>query len=111
MLDLVQKDLDSLSTCCESMGASLAGSRSAAADLLHDTEKLQRALQAGNLICVFAPTSVRCSAHCCAAAAARTAAAAAAAVGAAEASSAKTMQQGYPVWHARLCGNCSLHRP
>ncbi|KAL4424572.1 hypothetical protein ABPG77_009156 [Micractinium sp. CCAP 211/92] len=45
MLDLVQKDLDSLSTCCERMGTSLAGSRSAAADLLHDTEKLRRALQ------------------------------------------------------------------
>lgn len=49
MLDLVQKDLDSLSACCERMGASLAGSRSAAADLLHDTEKLQRALQASLL--------------------------------------------------------------
>ncbi|KAL4421302.1 hypothetical protein ABPG75_010593 [Micractinium tetrahymenae] len=45
MLDLVQKDLDSLSSCCERMGASLAGSRSAAANLLHDTDKLQRALQ------------------------------------------------------------------
>lgn len=45
MLDVVQGDLDSLSACCESMGASLAGSRSAAADLLHDTDKLQRALQ------------------------------------------------------------------
>ncbi|KAI3423947.1 hypothetical protein D9Q98_009781 [Chlorella vulgaris] len=45
MLDVVQGDLDSLSSCCDSMGASLAGSRSAAANLLHDTDKLQRAVQ------------------------------------------------------------------
>ena len=47
MLDTVQADLDSLSSCCERMGVSLAGSRSAAADLLHDHDKLQRALQVG----------------------------------------------------------------
>lgn len=44
-LDGVQADLDALSACCDSMGASLAGSRAAAADLLHDTQRLQRALQ------------------------------------------------------------------
>lgn len=48
MLDVVQGDLDSLSSCCDSMGASLAGSRSAAANLLHDTDKLQRAVQVGS---------------------------------------------------------------
>lgn len=46
-LDVVQADLDALSGCCEAMGASLAGSRAAAADLLHDSERLQRALQVG----------------------------------------------------------------
>ncbi|PSC76084.1 Conserved oligomeric Golgi complex subunit 6 [Micractinium conductrix] len=45
MLDVVQSDLDALSSCCDAMGASLAGSRAAAADLLHDTDKLQRSLQ------------------------------------------------------------------
>lgn len=57
MLDLVQKDLDSLSTCCERMGASLAGSRPAAADLLHDTEKLRRALQASRVFLAALCTS------------------------------------------------------
>jgi hypothetical protein len=52
MLDVVQGDLDSLSACCESMSASLAGSRSAAADLLHDTDKLQRAMQV-RMCCCF----------------------------------------------------------
>ncbi len=47
MLDVVQSDLDSLSSCCGRMEASLSGSRSAAADLLHDSEKLQRALKVG----------------------------------------------------------------
>lgn len=44
-LDAVQADLDALSSCCEAMGGSLAGSRAAAADLLHDTDRLTRALQ------------------------------------------------------------------
>ncbi|KAI7838109.1 hypothetical protein COHA_008117 [Chlorella ohadii] len=44
-LDSVQGDLDALSACCEAMSSSLAGSRAAAADLLHDTDRLTRALQ------------------------------------------------------------------
>ncbi|PRW32513.1 Conserved oligomeric Golgi complex subunit 6 isoform A [Chlorella sorokiniana] len=44
-LDCVQSDLDALSSCCEAMGGALAGSRAAAADLLHDTARLTRALQ------------------------------------------------------------------
>ena len=41
----MQGDLDALSACCEAMSSSLAGSRAAAADLLHDTDRLTRALQ------------------------------------------------------------------
>jgi hypothetical protein len=51
-LDVVQADLDDLAACCQSMGGSLAGSRAAAADLLHDTQKLRRSLQVGSLVAV-----------------------------------------------------------
>ena len=43
---MVQSDLDSLSTCCDRMGSLLASSRTANADLLHDLDRLQRALGA-----------------------------------------------------------------
>ncbi|GAB4822825.1 hypothetical protein N2152v2_009871 [Parachlorella kessleri] len=46
VLDVVQSDLDSLSTCCDRMGGLLASSRTANADLLHDLDRLQRALGA-----------------------------------------------------------------
>lgn len=44
VLDVVQADLEALSACCERMGGLVTASKAASADLLHDMDKLQRAL-------------------------------------------------------------------
>lgn len=45
VLDGVQGDLDSLSSCCDRMNALVVESKAGSADLLADLDKLQRALE------------------------------------------------------------------
>jgi len=44
-LDVVQADLDSLSSCCGRITGALAASRAASAELLGETAKLGRSLE------------------------------------------------------------------
>lgn len=46
VLDVVQADLDALSSCCGEMTAALSSSQGSAAQLVHETERLQQALAA-----------------------------------------------------------------